>query len=173
VVGVMVQLGSFARLPGNAQRADAAADADRTFAVLIDSRPANLGQVLQHPLIRLPSDAAAAADSDSPRWKRIDSSRSPQHRVRDLAWTELSRYQDPLAGFDGHYNQRWLAAKLPVQVGGRDAGLSVIVQESYGQAIGQPLAELRRGLILLSLITFGLSAAVIVPLWIVILRLVR
>ena len=62
---------------------------------------------------------------------------------------------------------------LPVKIGGTDSGLDVIVQENYRQTIGQPLADLRRGLILLSLVTLGLSASVIVPLWGVILRLVR
>ena len=47
------------------------------------------------------------------------------------------------------------------------------MQENYDQAIGKPLADLRRGLVVLSLVTLGLSAAVIVPLWGVILRLIR
>lgn len=51
--------------------------------------------------------------------------------------------------------------------------MDVIVQESYDETIGRPLDELRRGLIVLSLITLGLSAAVIVPLWGIVLRLVR
>ena len=62
---------------------------------------------------------------------------------------------------------------MPVKVRGNDTGLSVIVQESYDTIIGQPLSQMRQGLILLSVISFGLSAAVIVPLWGIILRLVR
>ena len=68
---------------------------------------------------------------------------------------------------------RWLAGQWPVEARGEATGLAVIVQERYDQIIGQPLAQMRRGLVLLSLITLGLSTAVIVPLWGIILRLVR
>ena len=74
---------------------------------------------------------------------------------------------------DPYYRQRWLAGQQPVMARGKDTRLRVIVQESYDALIGQPLTDLRSGLILLSLATLLLSAAVIIPLWTLILRLVR
>jgi hypothetical protein len=82
-------------------------------------------------------------------------------------------YRDPFGEAHPKYAKRWLAGRLPVKVRGINTGLSVIVQESYDQIIGQPLAQMQRGLVLLSLITLGLSAAVIVPLWGIILKLVK
>jgi len=171
VVGIMIKLGSFAKLPGQSPAASPGAATDRSFAVLIDSREANRGQVLQHPLINTPSDPAAAKADEGRRWKMIHDAQ--QYRISQNSWKSPDYFVDPLGKLDARYDQRYLAADEPVSFGGRDAGVSVVVQESYEQAIGQPLAELRRALVLLSLITFGLSAAVIVPLWGIILRLVR
>ena len=84
-----------------------------------------------------------------------------------------ANYRDPFGEVSQKYEKRWLAGRMPVKVRGNDTGLSVIVQESYDNIIGQPLSQMRQGLFLLSVITFGLSTAVIVPLWGIILRLVR
>lgn len=84
-----------------------------------------------------------------------------------------AHYRDPFGAVSSKYARRWPAGRMPVRVRDNETGLSVIVQESYDKIIGQPLSQMRQGLILLSLITFGFSAAVIVPLWGVILRLVR
>ncbi len=170
VLGLMLKLGSFVELPGNAphvSRTEDTAGAESRFAVLIDSRPAHQGKILQHPRYSdLESDQAA-------RRKLLDSSLEPALRVQG-DWTWQDDYLDPLEEqHSGADPQQWLASRLPVKISGTDSGLDVIVQESYDQTIKQPLAELRRGLILLSLITFGLAAVVIVPLWGIILRLVR
>jgi len=173
VVGLMVRLGSFARLPGNALRDQAAPLTDNSFAVLVDSRDPHHGQILQHPLYNELDDQPGAGEAVSPRRDLLNRSRDEPLRVAQSDWTRDANYRDPFAGESSHYNQRWLAGQLPVKVRGADTGLSVIVQESYGQIIGQPLREMRRGLILLSLATLALSAAVIIPLWVMILRMVR
>ena len=145
------------------------ADDNRTrrFAVLIDSRPAHAGQILQHPRYSELEQQPAA------RKELLAHSVEKALRVQGN-WTWHDDFRDPLEQqHSGAEKQRWLASRLPVKIGGADSGLDVIVQESYRQSIGQPLADLRRGLILLSLVTLGLSASVIVPLWGVILRLVR
>ncbi len=166
VLGLMLRLGSFVELPGNALRSDATATANR-FAVLIDSRPTHAGQILQHPLYSELERQPAA------RQELLAHSVNEALRVQG-DWTWHDDYRDPLEQQPfGAKNQRWLAIRLPVEIGGTESGLDVIVQESYDQTIGQPLDDLRRGLILLSLVTLGLSASVIVPLWGVILRLVR
>jgi serine/threonine protein kinase len=165
VLGLMLRLGSFVELPGNALRSDASG-ANR-FAVLIDSRPAHAGQILQHPRYsELEQRPAARKDLLA---------RSAEEALRVQGnWAWHDDYRDPMEQQPSDaQRQRWLASRQPLKIGGTDSGLYVIVQESYDQTIGQPLADLRGGLILLSLVTLGLSAAVIVPLWGVILRLVR
>jgi hypothetical protein len=170
VLGLMLKLGSFVELPGNAVRSSSPNEdhpsAASRFAVLADSRPAHAGQILQHPRF------SALEEHHAARKDLLDRSQDPKLRVQG-EWSWQDDYRDPLEENAGTKKQRWLASRSPVKLEGSDSGLDVIVQESYDQTIGQPLAELRRGLILLSLITFGLSAAVIVPLWGIILRLVR
>ena len=165
IVGLMVKLGSFARLPGNVQSIKEAGGAESRFATLIDSRPAYAGQVLQHPLYiqRHPADRQTLLERSLRQERRADASN----------WRESTDYSDPFAAEDDRYAGRWLAGRVPVKVRGQASGLDVIVQEDYDGLIGEPLARLRRGLVLLSLITFALSAAAIVPLWGIILRLVR
>jgi serine/threonine protein kinase len=175
VVGLMVQLGSFARLPGNAQTTVATPVLENSFAVLIDSRETQgRGQVLQHPLYNELDNRRPDPRTESPRRALLNRSQQDDALKAPIGdWTLKPDYRDPFAAVDPKYNHRWLAGQLPVVVRGRDTGLRVIVQESYDRIIGQPLGELRRGLILLSLITLALSAAIIVPLWTLILRLVR
>jgi serine/threonine protein kinase len=181
VFGVMVRLGSFARLPGNARSTPSSVEeVDSSFAVLVDSRTTHQGQILQHPLLQelddSPATRARSEGSTSPSRRRLLLDRSQRERSlrADLGESMLqSAYRDPYGQIDDKYNARWLAAQWPVTARGAPTGLSVIVQEHYDQTIGQPLAQMRRGLFLLSLVTLGLATAVIVPLWGIILRLVR
>jgi serine/threonine protein kinase len=174
VLGVMVQLGTLAQLPGNATTTE-----ESSFAVLVDSRDAHQGLILQHPLINELPGLPLGTDPPSPRRQLLDDSGkqdSPKKdalRVPTRDKMQADNYRDPYGQESRKYAQRYLVDRLPAMIRGKKSGLDVIVQESHDQTIGQPLAELRRGLILLSLITFGLSAAVIVPLWGIILRLVR
>lgn len=176
VFGLMVRLGSFAKLPGNAQLVSSANHDELSFAVLIDSRPAHRGQILQHPLLNELEDGPrnAGLREASPRRQLLDrAQREPQLRAA-IGERELQAdYRDPYGLIAGKYDVHWLAGQWPVKARGEETGLAVIVQESYDQIIGQPLAQMHRGLMLLSLITLGLATAAIVPLWGIILRLVR
>jgi serine/threonine-protein kinase len=173
LVGMMVRLGSFARLPGNTRSSDGT-KSDTSFAVLLDSREAHRGLILQHPLINELDDRRPDSETVSPRRRLLDRSNlEPDLRVPASDDPLDANYRDPLGGEHDKYARRYLACRLPAKVRGSETGLSVLVQESYDEIIGQPLAQMRRGLVLLSLITLGLSAAVIVPLWGTILRLVR
>jgi hypothetical protein len=174
VLGLMVELGSFAKLPGNSRAGNLASQKDASFAVLVDSRADHRGQILQHPLLNELDDLRPADKAVSPRRELLDRSQAEsQLRVSDPRGTNDANYRDPFGEVSPKYKKRWLAGQMPVQVRGNDTGLSVIVQESYDNIIGQPLSQMRQGLILLSVISFVLSAAVIVPLWGIILRLVR
>lgn len=173
VLGLMVRLGSFATLPGNAAPANSLPENALGFAVLFDSRPPNPGQVLQHPLYRELSAEPAIDGSLSPRRQLLDQSQTEAFRVSVDDWILDDDYHDPFAPAGEKYQKRYLAGKLPVQARGRDTGLFVVVQESYDAIIGQALLQMRRGLILLSLATLGLAAAIVAPLWVIILRLVR
>lgn len=174
VLGLMVELGSFAKLPGNSRAGNLASQKDASFAVLVDSRADHRGQILQHPLLNELDDLRPADKAVSPRRELLDRSQAEsQLRVSDPSGTNDANYRDPFGEVSPKYKKRWLAGRMPVQVRGNDTGLSVIVQESYDNIIGQPLSQMRQGLILLSVISFVLSAAAIVPLWGIILRLVR
>lgn len=163
VLGLMLRLGNFAELPGNVL-SDGGTSAER-FAVLVDAREPNAGQILQHPLYHLPQEAR--------RRELLDHSQDAAMRVSQTKWIVDGAYRDPFGAADAQYDQRWLAARLPVKVRGRETGLSVIVQESYDEIIGDGLAGMRSGLTVLSLVTLGLAAAMVVPAWVIILRLVR
>jgi serine/threonine protein kinase len=172
VLGLMLRLGSFAELPGSATRASVDVPLEQRFAVLIDSRPPNDGQILQHPLYHeLPATPGGQATSS--RRQLLDHSQDANMRVASGDWTVSDSYRDPFAAADVAYDHRWLAARLPVEARGRPTGLFVIVQESYDEMIGDGLGNMRRGLTLLSLVTLGLAAAMVVPAWVMILRLVR
>lgn len=174
VLGLMVELGSFAELPGNSRAGNLSRQMDASFAVLVDSRAAQQGQILQHPLLNELDDQRPPSKTVSPRRELLDrSQKEPPLRVSSRTGMNDANYRDPFGAVSPKYGKRWLAGRMPVKVRGNETGLSVIVQESYDKIIGQPLSQMRQGLILLSLITFGLSAAVIVPLWGIILRLVR
>jgi hypothetical protein len=166
VLGLMLRLGSFAELPGNAIRQrETGVPSEHRFAVLTDAREPQPGQVLQHPLYnRL--DAKAQRDL-------LDHSQDAALRVPAGKWELDDHYRDPFAAASTDYDQRWLAARLPVEVRGQPTGLFVIVQESYDEVIGNGLDSLRSGLLLLSLVTLGVAAAMVVPAWVVILRMVR
>ena len=134
--------------------------------------------MLQHPLYDMVSNQAAAGEN-SERWQLAQQSQQAELRVPLGTWEESDHYRDPLAAAAGQFpaarefDRHWLAGRLPVKVHGKTTGLFAIVQENHDQMIAAPLAQMRRGLVLLSLVTLGLSAAAIVPLWGVILRLVR
>jgi hypothetical protein len=127
---------------------------------------------LQHPLYRELS-TETTSEQPSPRRQLLDHSQDAALRVPLDDWTENSDYRDPFAAVSEQYDHRWMASKLPVEVRGRPTGLYVVVQESHDEIIGHPLGQLRHGLLILSLVTLGLAGAMVAPLWVIILRLVR
>jgi uncharacterized protein YbaR (Trm112 family) len=171
-LGLMLQLGNFTELPGSIQRQVTSLASDHRFAVLVDSRRPNPGQILQHPLYRELS-TETTSEQPSPRRQLLDHSQDAALRVPLGEWTENSDYRDPFAAVSAQYDHRWMASKLPVEVRGRPTGLYVVVQESHDEIIGHPLGQLRHGLLILSLVTLGLAGAMVAPLWVIILRLVR
>jgi hypothetical protein len=156
VVGMTVEVGRFVQFEGGPSH----------FAVLIDQRAGqHQGLVLQHPLF----DKLLEADGRLP-----DRFREYRLRREDLPTSDdrQARYVDPL-GHDpqGHeYDRHWLAATAQVQVRDADSGWVVVVQQSYEAAIGQTLAELRRGLWLQGLLALGLVAAFSAALWVIVIR---
>ncbi|MBC7853129.1 MAG: protein kinase, partial [Pirellulaceae bacterium] len=150
VLGLMVELGSFAKLPGNSQSGHLSGPEDASFAVLVDSRAAHQGQILQHPLLNELDDQRPAGKSASPRRELLDrSQKEPPLRVSSRSRMNDANYCDPFGAISPKYEKRWLAGRMPVKVRGNETGLSVIVQESYDQIIGQPLSQMRQGLLLL------------------------
>lgn len=176
ILGVMIRLEALAHLPESRRIEGEGWHDDHvgqrwSHAVLIDSRPPNEGQVIQHPLYSELADNTVSGGMN--RRQLLDQSTAAHLRVPLRDGETSTSYRDPFGKVQPRYQQRWLAAQLPVDARGKHTGLSIIVQESYDDMIGQPLSQLRRGLVLLSLVTLALASAVIVPLWAVILRLVR
>lgn len=164
-VGLMIELERLTRLPKSSGQSDVASGS--AFAALIHSREgSNQGLIFQHPFID-------ALDPDARR-KLIDRCKTdPDLRVPSWTVALMEDYRDPFGRVDSQYARRYLACPMPTYIRGEESGLDVIVQEPYDQVIGQPLIQMRRSMILLGLMTLGLSVAVIVPLWGIILRLVR
>jgi hypothetical protein len=158
VVGLMIELGKFVELPGNEVVRPADSN-DGRFAVLVDARDGNRGQILQHPLY--------IALSGQARRELLDCSQNAEYAVTLGQWTASSDYHDP---FGRRFDRRWLAAQAPVQVRNQPTGLVVIVQESYDGLIGVALGQLKSTLIWLSFATLGLIATFVAPLWWLVLR---
>jgi len=160
VVGLMIQLGRFAKLD---------AENPNRFPVLVDSRGDNAGVILQHP------------NYDCLDYRE----RVPDKFQSDLRFRVLldemedrnSSYFDPMSRDDSRddnpYARRWLGSKVPVAVPGQDKGLFLIVQESHDVKIGRPLAELTHSVIVLSAANLGLMVVLLIPLWALVLRMFR
>jgi hypothetical protein len=164
VVGMMIELGKFVELPGSELGQPAASGASR-FAVLVDARDGNQGQILQHPLY--------GALSASTRRELLDLSQKTGYAVALGQWTTSSDYRDPFSRASRRYARRWLAAQAPVEVRSQPTGLIVIVQEGYDDLIGDALGQLKSTLILLSIATVGLVAIFVAPLWWLVLRTLK
>lgn len=166
VVAMTVPLGGFTALesPG----ADRADDPRDRFAVLVDHRPgARQGWILQHQLY---DELLAARNGAAPQGPRESSplTRFDVLRVRlDSPRGVDSDYVDVMSSVPegAAYGGRWLAAIEPVEIGGRDSGLLVIVQESYDEAIGRTLRALSDSLLRGAGIALALAALVMSLLW--------
>lgn len=137
-------------------------DGASQFAVLVDGRQGErTGLVLQHPLFETA--------------KRYEKDRLPErfekYRVALDAMPNLktgsANYRDPL-GEDQEgapYQQRFLAAQSPIEVGDEPTGWHVIVQESYHEAVGGTLDGLRNRLLTTGQIALVVIGAVTMASW--------
>jgi len=159
VLALTVDVGGFVELRGD--------EDPNQFAVLVDLRDGpDRGLILQHPFY----DDVIEEDK-VPRPQRLGDDALPTSdpRRRD--------YADPIAAdpAGGRFARHWLAAMAPVMVRQQRAeepqatGWQVIVQQSYEEAIGGPLENLRQRLILWGLLAFALAAVVITLLWALVL----
>lgn len=165
VVSLMVELGQITELPGE--------ESDQVFASIIDTRPGREGTILQHPLYE---QLLRAQDRRLP-------DRFQQRRVALEGWTATPHprvftqieFRDPLGQDElgEAYSQRWLAARSPITVRGKDTGLWAVVQQSYDHSIGRELHRLRDKIQFLVTATALLVVALVLPLWAVVHRALK
>jgi len=151
VIALTVEIGGLAEMPG--------ADGKNRFAVLVDGRDPNRGQILQHPLFA----GLFAKDEKIP-------DRFVEQRFRvalDRLDETSADYRDPLGQDEvgKQYDKRWLAAKAPIEVRNLPVGWSAVVQDSYDVSIGRTLDELKQSLVASGLLALGLVTLVLTVLW--------
>lgn len=165
VVSLMFELGQITELPGE--------ETEHVFASLIDTRPGREGTILQHPLYEQLLRASDRRLPDRFQSRRVSLEgweSTPHPRV----YTQTN-YHDPLGDDElgAAFAQRWLAARSPVKVRGKETGLWAVVQESYELAIGRELNRLREKIHFLAAATALLVVALVLPLWAVVHRALR
>ncbi len=165
VVGIMFELGHFAELPG--------ANRQSEFAVIADGRSAEGAVALQHPLYEYLLTRIGSRIPDRFQTYRIHLDGWQKSPAGDFEFQ--SDYHDPYGAdpLGSEYRQRWLAVQKQIPIRGHESGLSVIVQESYQQSIGNGLQRLRSQILWLSAGTLGLVVVLVIPIWALVLRLVR
>lgn len=167
VVAMTVPLGGFTALDAPPSEGGAAAiDPRDRFAVLVDNRPGRKqGWILQHQLY---DDLLAQRDATAPGERASPLRQFETLRVRLASKRTVDNdYVDVMSSVEqgDAYRGRWLAAIEPVEIGGRDSGLVVIVQESYDEAIGGTLRELSDSLLTGAGVALALAAFVMSLLW--------
>jgi serine/threonine protein kinase len=134
----------------------------------------NAGLILEHPIL---SAAEKGQEADVPIMYLDES-----------VWSELKEkratddYRDPFEAMKaGAESNRYLAAAEPVRIRKRgsgglkigpeweDTGLLVVVQDDYSTEVA-PAAQLRRKLVLWTLLALGLAAALVTGFWVVVSR---
>jgi serine/threonine protein kinase len=137
------------------------------FAVLIDGREGASGLVLQHPLF----ETTKKYEEDRLP-ERFAKYRADMKSLPD-AKTGEANYVDPLGeDQDGEeYRQRFLAAQAPIKVRGERTGWLVIVQDSFGGAIGGTIDGLRGKLMASGQIALAFIAVVMLGLWAMVVRM--
>jgi len=122
--------------------------------------------ILQHPFYD-----DAFQEEKVPRPQRLGDESLPTDDARRRDY--IDPFADDPAG--GRFARRWLAATAPVLVREQrtekpqPTGWQVIVQQSYEESIGGPLANLRQRLIVWGMLAFALAAVVITLLWALVL----
>ncbi len=172
IVALTVELGRLGEMLGGSEDV-------RQFNVLVDGRDGDSrGVILQHPLFMRLLQQQGYLDPEF--------STSPQYRVSLDHWDEQPLYEDPLGRhrLGKTYRRHWVAANRPVlldpsedpsdaqDVGDRDTGLIVIVQEDYDQAAA-PIHNLARSLVRQGLLAFTVVVLVVGVLWYFVTRALR
>ncbi|MFO0906329.1 MAG: protein kinase [Pirellulales bacterium] len=165
VVSLLFELGQITELPGE--------ETDNVFATLIDTRPGREGVILQHPLYEQLLKARDQRLPDRFQQRRV-SLEHWQPTAHTRVYSKLN-YRDPLGDdpLGAAFDQRWLAARAPVTVRGKDTGLWTVVQENYDHVIGRELRSLREKIQFLSVATGLLIVGLVVPFWAVAYRTMR
>jgi hypothetical protein len=167
VVALTVDIGVFIRFEEGS---------NHLFAVLVDTRGANAGMVMQHPLF----DKVLQSNERLP-----DAFSTVRVRLQQQFENDSSRhYEDPLAEdkLGVAYRKRWIAAMAPVQLEKTnaeeseltlvDTGLRVIVQEDYEEAT-RPVRDLGVRLLREAAIALAVVVVVIVLMWAIVVRAMR
>ena len=165
IVAIMFELGHFATLPG--------ANRESEFAVLADARTPGGAVIVQHPLHEFVLTRLNSRLPDRFHAYRIQPAGWQRTRAGEFEY--CSDYHDPMADdiLGTQYRQRWLAVKKPISLRARESGLMVIIQESYQRTIGDGLQRLRSEIVWLSGSTLGLVIVFVIPIWAVVMRVVR
>jgi serine/threonine protein kinase len=159
VVGLMISLGDFVTLENDNE------DKNR-FQVLFDTRKGNEGVIVDHPILEQFRNARI------PDWIHEEKFRVPLDELEN----DSNDYRDPMGqGEVGQeYRQRWLRSrKIPIVVEKGPCGLCLFVQQSHGEMVDDPVKELRKGVIVLSIASLGLVVVFLAPLWALVLRMLK
>jgi serine/threonine protein kinase len=184
VLAMAVHLGHFSELWWSASD-DTGPGADRKWVTLVQTREQklppdlekgrlrNVGLILEHPMLRAAEEG-----------KRGD---VPLVYLDKSVWSELKEkratddYHDPFqAQKTSTEPNRYLAAAEPVRLKQRgpgtedgsareDTGWLVVVQDDYATEVG-PAIQLKKKLVLWTLLALSLAAALVTALWVVVSR---
>jgi eukaryotic-like serine/threonine-protein kinase len=156
IMGMTIEVGRFIDLNGHGKQ----------FAVLVDMRSGpDRGLILEHPLFEQLIREHGQVPDRFLRY-RLQDNQLPDGS-KDDSKERREHYVDPL-GEDAEgaeYNKHWLAEMAIVGLNAGNTGWKVIVQESYDQAIGRTLDELRSDLLQKSVIAMVLIAVLSTVLW--------
>ena len=156
VVGLMIRLGDFIELEDPGHNSS-------MFPVLFDTRKGNEGVIVDHPLL----DQQFSRGRIPNKHQQI---RVPLDELED----QSSNYCDPMDEYMTVQTnrQRWLRSES-VLIYGDPCGLCLFVQESYSEMVDNTVQEVRRRVIMLSLASVGLVVVFLVPLWALVLRMLK
>jgi serine/threonine protein kinase len=154
VIGKMLELGRFARLPVE--------PSDSHFPVLVDTRRLNEGTILQHPFHLSGSGTLPKAYLDNP------------YRIRLETLTKSNRdYRDPFATVADRFAGRWLSSAVPIPLRRRESGLVLVAQQAHETVIGSSLNSLQAALHSLGFLLVLLVVLIVGTLWYVAYRVRR
>jgi hypothetical protein len=134
------------------------------FPVLFDTREGKEGVIVDHPIFDQFPDGIP------------DQFQRDNFRVRLNELRDPNNYRDPMGKHKegDRYSGRWLRSEIvPIAIEKEPCGLYLLVQQSYDELVDTPVQELRKGVIILSIAGLGLAVAFLVPLWALVLRMLK